>query len=204
MHAGAVCHWKGQNSAAKPPHHLQESLTPLAGRKRLEAWGAALLQSLPQSFQDLAARWGLAPSEKQDSPSLQSASSSLASVSDVESHMSQQHQHDNGQGWPSESYSCSLPRLQLCPSSSAFHRPDAKQVTSRTLHGASGSLGVKRGRSAARDEQSDKKRRAITEGGAHSHRTVIATLISGLRCKSRVSQGLAICKLVRATAHPCQ
>ena len=163
MHAGGVFHQSGQETAAALPHHVQKQLTPLAGRKSIKAWGAALLETLPQAFQVLAARWGLATCEKQDSPSLQSPSLSSASAPDVESHMSQ-HQHNMGRGWTSDTSSCRLPQLQLCLTSSfAAHRPDAKPIPS---HRTSGSLAVKRVRSASRDEESHNKRRAITEGDA--------------------------------------
>lgn len=166
MHAEGISHWNCPEKAhpISPGTH-QERLTPTAGRK-LKAWGVAVLHTLPKAFRDLAARWGLAPSIRQCSPSLHSSPLSSASVSDLQSHMSEHQQLANAiSGWPSESADHGWPQLQLSPSSLYSCRPAAKRVLCRPSCSPSGKAGVKRVRSPSMDQQSVAKRHALNPPG---------------------------------------
>lgn len=163
VHAGGEIHWKRQARATKLLETPQGRSKPAVGRERSKAWGAVLLQALPQPFQNLAARWGFAPSDRQQSQSLHSPSMTSASVSGWEAQMSQQ-QHGIRPGWPSESSGHRPPQLHLCLSSSSIHGPDPKLMMLKPSYSLSGSLGGKKGRTSSMDQESSAKRSALSGG----------------------------------------
>ena len=78
MHAGGAPHRKGQATASPLPHNHHCWLTPTLGKRKLKAWGAALLQTLPQVLQEMAAKVHSGSSEGHCSPSTQSSLSSVS------------------------------------------------------------------------------------------------------------------------------
>ena len=163
--AGAPSDWKGQSTASIQPIISQER--PQRGRKKSKAWGAALLRTLPQPFQDLAAWWSLDPSKKRNTPSPES-SSLHPSLSPTSGSYMSRNQDNRGPGGPSTSSGHALPQLQRCPSTSSFHRPDTEQNASRHLlvDSAPGSLSLENARSFFADLQSEAQRPAANEGEA--------------------------------------
>lgn len=158
LHAGATGCWKKQATAPREPHTPQERTKPAAGTEKSKAWGAALLRALPQPFQDLAARWGLAPSpggrQQQSSPD-----SALAS--DWELDKSQNRQAS----WSSDSSEHRPLQLQLCLSSSSIHDAEmaaAGQLIPSSDHSSRESM--KKSRSNFMDEESKAKRHALIGG----------------------------------------
>ena len=164
MHAEGVPHWTSHKTASSLRSWTSpEGLTPVTGSK-LKAWGVAVLHTLPRAFQDLAARWGLAPRKEQYSPSLHSSPLSSVSVSDLESHMAE-HQQDARPGRSSESADHGWPQLQLSLSSLSPRKSVAKHIPSRPSCSPSSKAGVKRVRCPSMDQQSVEKHRALNPSG---------------------------------------